>query len=255
MCIFSGRVKMVNETRIFARLAGGRQHLVYEMRVVSDGAVAMILPLPTRNRDETAVEFVDLSHYDQFFEDMAHCFPPRQSRSFVLRRGGKGCRGVPLKVHSVGAFEASFVPTLADFARLDARFRLPEAVSRQLPYDDFGFAVFQLSAGNARIHPMAFSFETRDPSAVFFPTAHAHDGAVHPSANFDHRLYAQGTTEDPGWERGPVMPSFAMKFGKHLQSDRTKGIVQPEMPVVRRELKGSFPNEDTWVRSTSGLPA
>jgi len=54
-----------------------------------------------------------------------------------------------LKVEQVGSFEASFVPTLADFQRLDPRFRLPDTVWQQLGrYAKYGFAIFQLKKGH-----------------------------------------------------------------------------------------------------------
>jgi hypothetical protein len=36
-------------------------------------------------------------------------------------------------VREVGSFEASYVPKIADFSRLDERFRLPVAVWKKLP--------------------------------------------------------------------------------------------------------------------------
>src|SRR5262249_2584466 len=124
-----------------------------------------------------------------------------------------------LVVHDVGDFEASFVPRVDDFDRLDPRFRLPRAaLDAMAPYADWGFAVFKLRdvapapgffgrlfGGAARatpktIHPMAFDFPRRDPSSLFFPTLHIHDGHVHPTASFDHSLYAQAPAAPAGWE-------------------------------------------------------
>jgi hypothetical protein len=153
-----------------------------------------------------------------------------------------------LTVHRVGAFDASFVPNQAAFARLDLRFRLADGVWQKLPaYDDFGFAVFQLRAGDARVHPMALSFSTRNPRALFFPTAHVHDGAVHSFADFDHSLYAQLERPPQDWVVGSVLPRDVMNFGNFLVSDRTRGLVQKEIPIVRRTLKGRQQNGDTWL--------
>lgn len=71
------------------------------------------------------------------------------------------------------------MPSLGDFDRLDARFRIPRAIWDARPeYAGFGFAVFKLKKGKKKsIHPMAFSFETSEPSAIFFPTLHVHDGS------------------------------------------------------------------------------
>src|SRR5690606_38691297 len=97
-----------------------------------------------------------------------------------------------LVVHEVGSFIASYVPTRADFTRLDARFRLPSVLFDAVPaYADYGFAVFQLAAGTHTVHPMAFSFPTREPDRLFFPTVHVHDGRWCVRAKFHHALYFQ----------------------------------------------------------------
>src|SRR6185369_6044862 len=108
----------------------------------------------------------------------------------------------------VGSFEASFVPSVGDFDRLDARFRIPRETWAALPgYERFGFAVFKLKQGKRRIHPMAFTFPRASTDTLFFPTVHIHDGRVHPHATFDHALYCQwnnrarrnSSTPGPGW--------------------------------------------------------
>jgi hypothetical protein len=245
MCIFSQSVESVSNTRIFARLKSERQFLVYEMRLVSQSDLAMILPLPTASDREDAAMFIDLSDYARFFDDMDRCFPAPRSLTFGdLAVAGTG----PLAVHQVGAFDASFVPNQAAFARLDPRFRLTDGVWRQFPsYADFGFAVFQLRAGAARVHPMALSFSTRDRRALFFPTAHVHDGAVHPVADFDHSLYAQVKRAPEDWIAGSVLPRDVMNFGNVLVSDRTRGLVEKETPISRCRIKGPQQNTDTWL--------
>lgn len=247
MCIFSQNVSHVSTTKIFARVTGDRQHLVYEMRLASDSDVAMILPLPTQLASEDQASFVDLSDYDAFFHDLERCFPPPLPRYRGLSAVA-GASASALLVHRVGAFDASFVPARSDFRRLDARFRLPEEVWNQLPlYSDFGFAVFQLRSGDARIHPMALSFKTRDARALFFPTAHVHDGSVQPVAEFDHSFYAQAQLRQPEWVRGSLLPREVMNFGNFLVSDRTKGLVDPSTSIARCELRGRFPNQDMWI--------
>ena len=245
--MFSREVRHVSATRIFARLKADRQQLVYDMRLASDLDVAMILPLPTQRASEDQVRFVNLSEYDGFFDDMERCFPAPLAYSHhdLAAAGGSAS---PLMVHRVGAFDASFVPALADFRRIDARFRLAESVWKHVPqYGNFGFAVFQLRSGDARIHPMALSFKTRNTAALFFPTAHVHDGRVHPIAEFDHSLYAQGELAHPEWERGSLLPSEAMNFGNVLLSEQTKGLVDPRTPIARCERRGPLSNQDTWL--------
>src|SRR5262245_41303091 len=126
MCCFSRPVKDVAATKIFARSGTkDRQFLVYEMKLAADEDLAMILPLPVpKQRAEDAVRFVDLSDYADFFKDMAAGFPAPVGRSLGLDKGARGDAAKPLAVVEVGNFEASFVPSIADFARLDERFRL-----------------------------------------------------------------------------------------------------------------------------------
>jgi hypothetical protein len=151
-----------------------------------------------------------------------------------------------LEVVRVGSFEASFVPTLKDFSRLDERFRLPANTWAQLPgYGDYGFTVFKLKPGNTKVHPMAFSFPRRDPNALFFPTVHIHDGKVHPKADFDHALYCQPSAnaqpEIHGWEE-----SYA-NAGRFMQVDKAKGLILADQHCYRKELRGRLPNRDTLV--------
>lgn len=71
MCCFSGEVKAVTGTQIFARRAEpNRQYLVYAMRYDAPNDLAMILPLPVPSRPaENAVQFIDLLDYPEFFAD------------------------------------------------------------------------------------------------------------------------------------------------------------------------------------------
>ncbi len=198
MCCFSGPVKHVDQTKVFARASGkGRQLIVYSMQIEAEKELAMILPIPTPEKTaENAVKFIDLQKYPEFFVELKHGFPEPKSASLGGSGAGSFAGGLvetkPLKVVEVGSFEASFVPTLADFKRLDERFRLPNEAWEELPqYKRFGFAVFKLKEGKLKVHPMAFDFPTADSSKLFFPTVHIHDGKVHEKADFDHTLYCQ----------------------------------------------------------------
>lgn len=229
----------VQGTRIFARMAGGgRQALVYGLDLAAARDVAMILPLPVvPGGGEDALEFVDLSAYPDFFDDLGQWCPPRLA---LPKRGGPSLALPRLPVRRVGAYEASYVPTLADFARLDPRFRVPDAAWRALPaVEDYGFAVFKLRRGRRRrVHPMALRFPTRDPGRLFFPTVHVHDGEVRPTAAFEHALYYQGAGGED-MSAGPARD--------YLDAERCAGLVDLERPLARRSLLGELPNADTWI--------
>lgn len=200
----------------------------------------MILPIPTATADENALELIDLSGHSSFFDDLASLFAIMQTAA--PRKGGFAPRLTSrprLVVHRVGSFEASFVPTRGDFDRLDPRFRMPDVLFDAIPeYATYGFAVFQLAAQSASIHPMAFTFHSREEGALFFPTVHVHDGAMHEEARFDHALYWQSARADP-------REGDETSFGS--PSRDAKGLLDSQVPVVRRRLVGLRPNRDTRI--------
>jgi hypothetical protein len=248
--MFSRHVEHVAATQIFARpKRDGRQVLAYAMSFAATDALAMILPIPVPPRSsDDAVKFVALDGYEHFFDDVKAAFPPLDLAFAPLARGGVPIpKSQALRVHRVGAFEASFVPSIADFARLDARFRLPPDVFAKLPaYADFGFAVFKLAAEKTRkdVHPMAFEFPRRDSSSIFFPTVHVHDGEVHATAEFDHTLYCQvdgivGATL--GWTRSNE------PLGARVDELKSRGVVRGDAFGFAEMLLGSRPNRDIVI--------
>ena len=150
-----------------------------------------------------------------------------------------------LKVNSVCSYEASFVPTIADFVRLDERFRLPDDVWAKLPgYKNFGFAVFKLKALHGPVHPMAFSFPSSMLQSLFFPTLHIHDGQIHEKEHFDHTLYAQGGgIHASGWAESPGIAS------QFVKPDLAQGMISPGHHVYRKQIHGLEANGDILLRS------
>ena len=207
MCIFSQSVEEVSDTSIFARLESGHQFLVYRMSYAAANELAMVLPLPVpAETPEGAVRFINLQQYPTFFDDMLTGFPTR-SPVLSLDLAAPVAAGL-LAVHDVGDFDASFVPHLDDFSRLDPRFRLDDELWNKLPeYSDYGFAVFILkpTKQTKSVHPMAFRFPTRLDDAIYFPTLHIHDGELPQNAVFDHMLYCQFDQADenelPNWRQ------------------------------------------------------
>lgn len=233
MCCFSGNVTHVANTRIFARATErATQYLVYQMEYRADNDLAMILPLPTPpNSAKDALRFIDLSAYPLFFQDLGKGFPVSRG----MPTPPEESRGA-LSVKRVGSFDASFVPSRADFARLDAQFRIEDAVWDELPeYSDFGFAVFKLRADARTVHPMAFEFPVRNPKFLFFPTVHIHDGKVEPNAYFDHDLYCQASAD---WMRSYDNAQAFMNIAL------TQGIVAPDKRVEHLTVRGMHPNSD-----------
>jgi len=249
MCCFSRPVDSVSATNIFARSgADGRQFVVYSMTLRAPEDLAMVLPLPVKpGSGEKVVEFIDLKDYAAFFTDLKKGFP---EPPLTLSKGRS--LGAPmaakLEVVNVGNFQASFVPTVADFARLDERFRLPAGTWDKLPaYRDHGFAVFKLKSGDAKVHPMAFSFPRAKPAELFFPTVHIHDGEVHKDADFDHVIYCQRGPSDQftllDWDES------TRPVGLFMQMPKAKGVLDSGEHCYRRTLVGTLPNKDTVLKS------
>lgn len=243
MCCFSRAVKSVTDTKIFARASGAvMQALVYEMKFSAGEDLAMILPIPVRQpSQEKHVRFFNLEKYPNFFDNMESGFP--QVKSADTFGGALGTRKRKLKVADVGAFEASYVPAVADFASLDERFRLPDNTWEKFPaYKSYGFVVFKLKKDHSKTHPMAFEFPRADPSKLFFPTVHIHDGKIHDKADFDHTLYAQFgpdhriNTKD--WVESNQPAGMFMIMAK------CAALVDKDSHSYKREITGQHKNED-----------
>lgn len=263
MCCFSGRqvALQVSNTRIYAQRRGGRQLLVYEMRLATREPVAMVLPLHVApGTGEDALRFVDLSGYPGLFDDLDRAFAPPPSRGPPPQAPGPASAG-RLRVEKVGAFEASYVPSLADFGRLDPRFRIDDSLWGRLPgYAAAGFAVFQLAAGEQRVHPMALEYPARWPECLYFPTVHIHDGELPARAVFDHSLYFQGFDEVVLGDRtfgarGEGEVTFRRVQGTYspraigacVDESRAAGLFDPQMHGFRLRAAGELRNDDTWI--------
>lgn len=263
MCCFSGPVAEVAETNIFVRAAAhGRQLLAYQLRLRATGATAMILPLPVPpGGREDAVRFLDLRSYPDFFVDLQKPFVHAER---TAAGGGAQTLSLPetLVVHRVGSFDASFVPTIDDFERLDPRFRLAPAVWAALPrYADWGFAVFVLHAlapdDATKIEPMALEFPRRDPATLFFPTVHVHDGVVHARADFDHNLFFQLAADDDGDRHDEPQVAVGARVRGTASSHqaareftsplRARGLLDEARPIWMTRLAGALPNHDAFV--------
>lgn len=247
MCCFTRPVSHVAATKIFARfLDRETQCIVYEMQADIREDLAMILPIPVvQPAGEKAVKFSDFSNYTNFFKDLDKAFPEPEAAPFagVPRGGGNFSLPDLLEVQRVGSFDASFVPSIADFARLDPQFRLDDAVWKSLPqYKDFGFAVFKLRKGSNHVHPMAFRFPTAMPNRIFFPTVHIHDGKVHEEEEFDHALYAQAWTN--AVIKGASWQESERNAGQFVNGPKAKDFVWGGGHLYKCEMVGKFKNED-----------
>lgn len=277
----------VTKTNIFARhTRPGFQAIAYSLSIASRSPAAMILPLPVvAGSGEGALAFIDLSGYETFFDDLhagcePECCEPALADFGDASLGAVTAPEPTLTVHEVGDFEASYVPRMTDFTRLDRRFRLPDEIWRKMPdYSDYGFAVFQLKLTLAderndvanTVHPMAFEFPTRDPARLYFPTVHVHDGDFHDEAGFFHRFYCQRDDaraefkRERDWLEGQL-PSAPRESGdgsgffgydwyfrsttaaaEVVEVERSAGIIDPDRKLHAMALRGRYPNADIWL--------
>lgn len=123
MCLFTSGVTDVSDTRIFVRKEGARrQILAYQMTLQADDELAMVLPLPVGERDESsALEFINMEKCERFFDTIASLLAIWEDDD-VSFGSSLGSDAPPvtrpvLEVHRVGDYEASFVPSIADFSR------------------------------------------------------------------------------------------------------------------------------------------
>jgi len=270
MCCFAQPVVSVTDTNIFARLeSDGWQHLVYQMKFQSQKSNAIILPLPVKlpAQEANSLEFISLKGYKRFFDDLNKGFPlaPVESKKAEKLDSRDSVAGNSiLKVHKVGDFIGSFVPSISDFERLDEQFRIPKETWDLLPsYSDYGFAVFQLRHLGGKPHPMAFKFQSRLESgkdaSIFFPTVHIHDGKVHDLEEFDHSLFLQAPSYDEacgnykqetrlvtdpatGYVRSKWTAEHFCNIGK------SKSILKGDSLVHRLEIHGLQKNRDILAK-------
>jgi hypothetical protein len=245
MCCFSQPVDSVSGTNIFARASkDGKQFLAYSMFLKAKSELAMILPIPTpKASKDGAVRFISLEKYPEFFDKLAVPFITRHGLGGGDKSDDKKDDAPKIKVEKVGAFDASFVPSAKDFARVDERFRIPQATWDKLPaVKGFGFVVFKLRKGEAKVHPMAFEFPRADEKKLFFPTVHIHDGKIHATAMFDHALYCQPSGEDLlKWKESSGLASGIVDVKKSM------GLINGDGHVYQLLIKGRKDNKDTWV--------
>ncbi|MBS2014307.1 MAG: hypothetical protein JST00_15580 [Deltaproteobacteria bacterium] len=259
MCCFSAKTE-VHGTTIFARMVKpGTQLLAYQMKYTAATPTAMILPVPVAlPAREDAVRFKSLKEYPTFFGDLEKGFPAPAPRLRGMKSAPEAqastAAAAPLAVHDVGDFVASFVPSIADFSRVDPRFAIKKDVWDKIPaYKDYGFAVFQLKELEGSPHPIAFELDTRLDGTIFFPTVHIHDGSVHEKDDFDHALYLQAPVADrhAGSYEGPDAVDAATGFVRSkgpakefADAARSQGMLDPDLLVHKITMRGSLPNRD-----------
>ena len=184
MCIIANPVVKVASTKIWVspNKDGTRQLTIYSNNVDTMTKNAMILPVPTTDAD--SIKFIDLSFYQNFFNDCKSCF--RSTKLFTYSSGdtlgvtlsSNSLKRSTLAVHDVGSYKASIVPSLSDFDRLDTTvFRVDADLADMLKStysSGFAFIVCQLEKGSVNYHPFAYTHTLAQNGKLFVPTKHWH---------------------------------------------------------------------------------
>lgn len=204
MCIFSGKVKKVCDTKILVyETTNGKQVTFYENSVHPDknvGTNAMILPCPFNGNDE--IKLYNLEEYPNLFDDCSKCFPLIQNKQNILRKhAGAGVyASASLEVVDVGGYKVSIAKNLDDVLKIDKTvFILPDNIAKLLSkHYSQGFAFIICVFANKQIknHPIAYEHSKLKSSELFAPTRHAHGGEhepEHAKADFHHIIYSVNT--------------------------------------------------------------
>ena len=264
MCILSATVETVAATKLFTSVLqnGQRQFVVYSNTV--DTTVennTMILPVP--NPD--TVQFVNLSTYKHFFEDVQSSFKKKydehtHSSMLYASRSAAAPFDRPLPVYAVGSYSVSIVPSVSDFYRLN---RSEFSIDRDLPlllaqkYDDptFGFLVCKLRKGNHSYHPFAYTHAIHKERLLFLPTYHIHpDGSkLTPEkyADWDHVIYAAETDlEQANLDISRSPEYYFSGWGVDWTKLPAELQWMKNAHAQRIAIKGYKQNKDLWLRNT-----
>lgn len=197
MCIISGDVSTVKNTKIFVGLqeGGQRQLTVYsnEVALENEPSGTMILPVP----EPSDVQFVDMTNHKDLFDKLDAW--PREKGGYLSLGGDRS-----LEVEEVGSYVASKVPNHSAFESLDKdKFRVKEEVLKYLKQTypkGYSFIAFALEP-NKSYHPFAYSHLAPKDGKMFIPTMHFHShkkskkrGDAH--ADWNHEIYAANATMD-----------------------------------------------------------
>ena len=185
MCVIVGGVQHVANTKILvAPMRRGHQLTVYQNQVDMTNPTAMILPFPYGNK---GAELIDLSGYPQIFDDLSRAF----SKYELVGVNNSYSSAKTIKVHQVGSYSVSIVPTIDDFDRLQHHvFSLDPNLSGILrgKYPVHAGFIVCLMNMNAKFHPIAYVTRRLRSQQLFVPTYHYH-GHIETHPDWDHEIY------------------------------------------------------------------
>ncbi len=264
MCMFSGSVSSVSQTKIFVAplTVSGKQITVYSKKVTlgakTDKHVAMVLPFPTK---DGSCQVVDLSKYKTIFSDLDKLFPAPKSfvRSSTDSFGGS--RSLPmLAVERSGSYQYTVVPSWNDLDRVQSNvFNVDLAAIKTMTQQHylygFGFLVCIIDQ-SAEYYPIAYIHDMLPEQCLFVPTRHQHGKSKETSSDWSHAIYSLGTVSNHCGASATVYnqnhqpSSFPIALEKILQlnllgsvADKLPNLINPKY-IRKLEIEGRKKNQD-----------
>ncbi len=254
MCIINEPAE-VHETELFVvPHTNGIDQLTVYANEVKTGSTnnMMLLPVPYPN----TVDFINLEDYQHIFKDLKKSF---YGRLPPLRNIAQNSD--VLKVHDVGSYKATLVPTHADLGRINSEVfgTVQENIKVLLAENyeglpaPFGYIICKLKSGSAvKYHPFAYRHKMASNKAgkkvLFVPTRHEHGSQgniMNPiippdvpddhEADWDHVIYSINTDTSAG----------TMGSGSELKTDKIPNFDIGNVRTINKKvIKGIYPNND-----------
>lgn len=238
MCIISGEVEHVCETRIAVAPVNNnntQQLTVYCNKVrMGANAGAMVLPFPAGPCTVLAPEDFD---GEQLFSKLNDILPVMKSRG-VYRNFALDGAAAPLEVFDVGSYQCSIATNAPDLHRINnSVFQINTDCLRFIEHNypkGFGFMICILKK-DAKYHPFAYVHAMRQDKKLFIPTVHYHEHVNEShhyatrsknqpviSTDWDHEIFVLGTSgkiENLATEEGKISVG-------HFIPQKIPGVVQ-----------------------------
>jgi hypothetical protein len=262
MCMISGKIEKVNNTKIFAANIGNHKQLtVYSNDVQLSNTqkpVAMILPYP---KSKTPVQVIETNSLDNgFFHDMNACFPSSEGMTLTFGRG-KILKSATdyLPVLRSGNYQYSLAHSTQDLNRINPDvFRITgplQSLLQDYENNHFAFIVCIIDS-SAAYSPFAYITGIVN-AQIFVPTKHYHEHETSSSGfgllsdvyqwgssgaysdDWDHSIYLLNTGQT-----GNALQSFQNKkrysFADYLSP-------YPTEKMHKITMIGRHPNNDVVV--------
>ena len=157
----------------------------------------MILPIPSQKQGAD-IQLVDFSKVAGLFDVLDSCFPRIMAQSMrgTLSMENNSYSADTLKVHQIGDYQCSIVPTVHDFGRLRAdTFQVSPPIGSLLQEhypSGFAFLVCRFLKGGS-FHPIGYSHSVQD-GRIFIPTRHEHGTSLPHGTSFPQGMdYTSGS--------------------------------------------------------------